>query len=85
MPSDQQSGQQLETIRQAGSTHADVSRRPFRPLSPILVHVCLTDGSPSEWAGLNGSAERDGAPVLRLALDALADHYGLDRRERRAA
>jgi hypothetical protein len=38
----------------------------------LLIHVCITDESPSSW---KPDRPKDGAPCLRLALDALADHY----------
>jgi hypothetical protein len=38
----------------------------------LLVHVCIADESPSTW---KPDRPKDGAPCLRLALDALADHY----------
>lgn len=44
-------------------------------LSPIVVHVVLTDEPATAWAGLNGKAPADGVPLLRHALDALAEHY----------
>jgi Domain of unknown function (DUF6456) len=44
-----------------------------RGLAPILMRVCITDESPISWAGLNGRAETDGVPVLRLALDVLVE------------
>jgi hypothetical protein len=46
-----------------------------RGLAPILVHVCTTDESPTSWAGLNGKAETDGLPALRVALDVLVEFY----------
>ncbi|MEM7446405.1 MAG: DUF6456 domain-containing protein [Pseudomonadota bacterium] len=46
-------------------------------LSPILVHVCLTDGTASAWAKQNGHDPRGGLTVLRLALDALGDYLRL--------
>jgi hypothetical protein len=39
----------------------------------------VTDESPTSWAGLNGKAATDGMPVLRVALDVLADHYRAGR------
>jgi hypothetical protein len=41
-------------------------------LAKLLVHVCITDESPSSWKPQHPT---DGAPCLRMALDALADHY----------
>jgi hypothetical protein len=54
-------------------------------LSPILVHVCICDLSPSDWSGDRGYPPRNSASILRLALDALLDHYGMRRWEREAA
>jgi hypothetical protein len=48
-----------------------------RWLSPILVHVCICDLTPGDWCGDRGYPPRDGAGILRLALDALATHYGM--------
>lgn len=44
-------------------------------LSAILVHVCLCDLPARDWAIGIGGAPQAGIVVLRLALDALADHY----------
>jgi hypothetical protein len=44
-------------------------------LAPILVHVCIIDESPTSWAGLDGKAETDGVPVLRVALDVLVQFH----------
>lgn len=44
-------------------------------LSAVLVHVCLCDLPAREWAIGAGGAPQAGIVVLRLALDALADHY----------
>jgi hypothetical protein len=50
-------------------------REAGRGLAPILMHVCVTDEPPTSWAGLNGKAETDGLPVLRVALDTLIAFY----------
>jgi Domain of unknown function (DUF6456) len=44
-------------------------------LSAVLVHVCLCDLPARQWAIGAGGAPQAGIVVLRLALDALADHY----------
>lgn len=47
------------------------------PLAPIVVHVAGLDLPPSEWAMMHDHDKRSGITVLRLALGALADHYGV--------
>ena len=49
-------------------------------LSAVLVHVCLCDLPARDWAIAIGGAPQAGIVVLRLALDALADHYEKSRR-----
>ena len=49
-------------------------------LSAVLVHVCLCDLPARAWAISLGGAPQAGIVVLRLALDALADHYEKSRR-----
>jgi hypothetical protein len=51
--------------------------RAMGPLSAILVHVCLCDEAARDWASARGDAPQAGVVVLRLALDALADHWRL--------
>lgn len=48
-----------------------------RQLAPVLVAVCLCDEPARRWATACGKAPQSGIVVLQLALDALADHYGL--------
>lgn len=48
-----------------------------RQLAPVLVSVCLCDEPARSWATGRGKAPQSGIVVLQLALDALADHYGL--------
>ena len=47
----------------------------------VLLHVCCMEGTASDWAAQKGQrgryAEQSGMLVLRLALDALARHYGI--------
>jgi Domain of unknown function (DUF6456) len=50
-------------------------------LSPVLISVCIHDQSCAEWASTYHRKETDGIGILRLALDALAHHYGLSRYE----
>ncbi len=51
--------------------------REIGMLSGILVHVCLCDGAARDWAVARGDAPQAGLAILRLALDALADHWRL--------
>ena len=53
-----------------------------KQLSAVLVHVCLCDLPARDWAVRIGGAPQAGIVVLRLALDALADHYEKGRRGR---
>jgi len=46
-----------------------------QPLSRLLVHVCGHGNDAGSWKVL--SKQRDGMPMLRLALNALASHYRL--------
>ena len=46
-------------------------------LASILVHVCLCDEAAGTWGERHRGKAADGIPVLRLALDCLADHWGL--------
>ena len=47
----------------------------------VLLHVVCLEGTASDWAAQKGQrgryAEQSGMLVLRLALDALARHYGI--------
>ena len=54
----------------------DVGSQP----SAVLVHVYLFDLPARDWAISTGGARQAGIVVLRLALDALADHYEKSRR-----
>ena len=47
------------------------------PLAAIVVHVAGLDLAASEWAVMHDHDKRSGITVLRMALDALADHYGV--------
>ena len=46
-------------------------------LASVLVHVCLCDGAAGDWGERHRGKATDGIAVLRLALDSLADHWGL--------
>ena len=45
-------------------------------LAPILVHVCCMENPANTWAASYcGGGKGDGLPVLRLALQELANHF----------
>lgn len=50
-----------------------------QPLSRVLVHVCGHGHSAGSWPGVGDTArpDKEGMVALRLALNALADHYHL--------
>jgi hypothetical protein len=48
------------------------SSTSYRGLAALLVHVCITDESPSTW---KPAYPKDGAPCLRMALEVLVNHY----------
>lgn len=50
-------------------------------LSPVLISVCIHDEPCGLWASSYRRREEDGMAILCLALDALANHYGLSRYE----
>jgi len=56
---------------------AQATKALGRRLVAIARHVCLFDLPPEEWTRQAGRPINDGMPVLRTALDVLADHYGL--------
>ena len=43
----------------------------------VLIHVCLCDEAAGDWGGHHRGRATDGIPILRLALDSLADHWGM--------
>lgn len=45
------------------------------PLTLVLWAVVIEDHSAADWAASIGRPVNDGGPALRLALDALANHY----------
>jgi len=61
----------------ASARYVKATRAVGVELSPILVHVALLDGSASDWAKTTQREPKSGIEILRLALDALARHYGL--------
>ncbi|HYF40889.1 MAG TPA: DUF6456 domain-containing protein [Ramlibacter sp.] len=67
-----------------------VVMRAMGVLAPVLLHVVCMEGTAGQWAEMKGQrgryAEQSGMMALRLALDALAEHYGLGPRgiDRRA-
>jgi hypothetical protein len=61
--------------------HAIEAREAFEqacqalgPLSPIALHTCICDLTPSAW-GANGKPNGDAVGLLRYALSVLAVHY----------
>ena len=46
-------------------------------LSSILTHVCLCDEPAGNWGERHRGKASDGIAVLRLALDSLADYWGV--------
>lgn len=52
-----------------------------RMLAEIVVWVAVEGRTAGAWAEHLGKPARDGLPCLRLALDALARHYGLYKRD----
>ena len=46
-------------------------------LASVLVHVCLCDDAAGDWGERHRGKATDGIALLRLALDTLADHWGL--------
>ena len=55
-----------------------------RQLNEVVIHVCLTDGSASDWAVGKLLPRTDGIARLRAGLDALADHYRMPGGDRKA-
>lgn len=43
----------------------------------VLVHVCLCDEAAGDWGDRYRGRATDGIPILRLALDGLADYWGM--------
>lgn len=74
--SPEKSEYQIDMRRRVDAALRDVGAQ----LSAVLVHVCLCDLPAREWAIGAGGAPQAGIVVLRLALDALADHYEKSRR-----
>ncbi|HET8728565.1 MAG TPA: DUF6456 domain-containing protein [Alphaproteobacteria bacterium] len=48
-----------------------------KQLCPVVIHVCLTDGSAADWARQKNLPKPDGIARLRAGLDALADWWGM--------
>jgi hypothetical protein len=72
-------GQQTMTDKAAMANKRYIAaiRSVGQELSPILAHVVLVDESAAGWAKAAHQSPKSGITVLRLALDALARHYGL--------
>lgn len=47
------------------------------PLAAVVVHVVGLDLPASEWAVMHDHSKRSGVVVLRIALDTLADQFGV--------
>ena len=63
------------------SCHVDLALTDFRPqLSAVLVRACLCGLPTGDLAISTGGARQAGIVVLRLAFDALADHYEKSKR-----
>ena len=67
---------QMDMRRRVDLALRDVGKQ----LSAVLVHACLCDLPARDWATRIGGAPQAGIVVLRLGLDALADHYEKGRR-----
>jgi Domain of unknown function (DUF6456) len=52
----------------------ELAQTALGPLSPIALHVCVCDLTPSAW-GANGKPNGDAVGLLRYALSVLALHY----------
>lgn len=71
-------------VRMAGRA-ANHARRAYgravvamgNQLAPVAVWVIIAGRSAKAWAERAGKPQDDGIAALRLALDALVDHYGL--------
>ena len=74
--SPERSEYQIDMRRRVDAALRDVGSQ----LSAVLIHVCLCDLPAREWAIGAGGAPQAGIVVLRLALDALADHYEKSKR-----
>lgn len=78
--SPERSEHQIDMRRRVDRALRDVGSQ----LSAVAVHVCLCDLPARDWAIRAGGAPQAGIVVLRLALDALADHYEKSRTGRRS-
>lgn len=52
-------------------------------LAPVLIAVVIEGQSATAWAASTGRNPRDGIAAVRLALDALVEHFRLADRDRR--
>lgn len=50
-----------------------------KAVSGVLIHVCCLQGDATEWAKGRCVHAKTGMDILRLALDALADFWGMQR------
>lgn len=79
--SPEKSEHQIDMRRRVDLALKDVGSQ----LSAVVVHVCLCDLPARDWAVRTGGAPQAGIVVLRLALDALADHYEKSKKLGRSA
>jgi hypothetical protein len=79
--SPEKSEYQIDMRRRVDLAMRDVGAQ----LSAVVVHVCLCDLPARDWAISTGGAPQAGIVVLRLALDALADHYEKSKKVRRSS
>ena len=58
---------------------AKAQREIGRQLNSCAYDVCIVGISAADWAKAHGGDPKGGILVLRLALDALGDHFGMPR------
>ncbi len=66
-----------EVGARARERYVQAVRATGQGLSHVLIHVCCLDHSAEDWAKSTHRHPKSGMEILRIALDALADHYGL--------
>ncbi len=72
-------GEMSPQQRDAWTEVNEAMRAVGKQLSAVLVHVVFCDEPARTWATANGGDAKGGILVLRMALNALADHYRLRR------
>lgn len=63
----------------AWSDFTTAQREIGRQLNSCAYDVCVVGISAADWAKAHGGDPKGGILVLRLALDALGDHFGMPR------